>query len=89
MSNRLQAKENEQQKVILQAKHVAKNEDPVHLLGKQKPIWEITDANMKNKVCELPIPKTNQVSLLAVLHVCFYDLTNSEHLFLPLCLPPL
>ena len=73
--------------MLLQAKHVAKNEDPAHLLGKQKPILEITDANMKNEVCELPIPKTNQVSLLAILHVFLYDLTNSENLFLPLFLP--
>ena len=43
--------------MILQAKHVAKNEDPVHLLGNQKPIWEITDANMENDVCEPLIPK--------------------------------
>ena len=69
MNNRLQAKENEQQKVILQAKPVAKNEDPVHLLGNQTPILEITDADMKNEVRKLHIPKTNQVSLLAILHV--------------------
>ena len=73
--------------MILQAKHVAKNEDPVHLLGNQKPILEITDTNMKNEVCKPPIPKTNQVSLLAILHVFLYDLTNNENLFLPLCLP--
>ena len=52
--------------MILQAKHVPTNGDPVHLLGNQKPILEITDTNMANEVCKPTIPKTNRVSSLAI-----------------------